>query len=366
MLYITNKGIKDFRKSIRNKYLFLIGAGVVSLNCIEMYSEYTTIMGIMDNDSKKWNSTITFENIMIPIVNPTELERMVKKVGKEHVVFVISSYPYARELIEQLDDILEFDGIETYIQALMRNTKEETGIFEFSKGNIRIPKKIHYIWIGGKPIPKHLQYCIDSWKKYNPEYEIICWNENNYDFTKTAYMREAYEKEAWGFAPDYARLDIIHEHGGIYLDTDVEVLRPLDCLLKDRAFMGMGSVDRMNLGIGFGAEKHCEIIKDFRDYYENFHFVNSDGSLNRKPCCHYQHPVLKKYGFSIENEYQKIDDIVLYPAEVLSPKGTSGMGDFFSDNTLAIHHGEGSWYTDKEKEGVSLLKKYIESRISFL
>ena len=88
-----------------------------------------------------------------------------------------------------------------------------------------IPKIIHYCWVGGKPKPQSVLYCIESWKRCCPDYEIREWNESNYDFTKNEYMRQAYEAKKWGFVPDYARLDIVYEYGGIYLDTDVEMLR---------------------------------------------------------------------------------------------------------------------------------------------
>ena len=100
----------------------------------------------------------------------------------------------------------------------------------------RIPKKIHYCWVGGTAKPKSVQYCIDSWKKYCPDYEIIEWNEDNYDFSKNRYMKEAYDNKKWGFVPDYARLDIIYQHGGIYMDTDVEMVANLDDLLEYEGF----------------------------------------------------------------------------------------------------------------------------------
>ena len=117
-----------------------------------------------------------------------------------------------------------------------------------------IPKKIHYCWIGGNPLPELAIKCIESWKKYCPDYEIIEWNEKNYDFRKNQFMREAYDEKKWGFVPDYARLDIIYEHGGIYLDTDVEIIKPLDSLLKEQGFAGMEQPGIVALGLGFGAE----------------------------------------------------------------------------------------------------------------
>ena len=104
-----------------------------------------------------------------------------------------------------------------------------------------IPKIIHYCWFGGAELPEKDRKCIESWKKFCPDYQIIEWNENNYDVTKNTYMYQAYQAKKWGFVPDYARLDIIYQHGGIYLDTDVELVKNLDSLLENDAFMGFVS-----------------------------------------------------------------------------------------------------------------------------
>ena len=125
-----------------------------------------------------------------------------------------------------------------------------------------IPKIIHYCWFGGNEIPENDKKCIESWKKYCPDYKIIRWDESNYDYKKNSYMREAYEAKKWGFVPDYARLDIIYNYGGIYLDTDVELLKSLDEILDCEGFFGFESENLVNLGLGFGAVKGNEIIRD--------------------------------------------------------------------------------------------------------
>ena len=105
-----------------------------------------------------------------------------------------------------------------------------------------IPKKIHYCWVGGNSKPPLVKKCIQSWKKYCPDYEIIEWNESNYDISKNIYMKQAYEAKKWAFVTDYMRLDIIYEHGGIYLDTDVELIKNIDDLLSNEAFAGIESI----------------------------------------------------------------------------------------------------------------------------
>ena len=121
---------------------------------------------------------------------------------------------------------------------------------------------------------------MNSWKKYCPDYEIIEWNESNYDVTKNQYMYDAYKSEKWGFVPDYARLDIIYQYGGIYLDVDVELVQSLDELRYQDGFVGFEDQTEVNFGSGFGAAKGSRIIRELRDEYDRRKFVNEDGSLN--------------------------------------------------------------------------------------
>ena len=132
-----------------------------------------------------------------------------------------------------------------------------------------IPKIIHCFWIGNKPLSKLAKKCIASWKKVMPDYDIKLWNEKNYDFSKNEFMKSAYEQKKWAFVSDYARLDIIYNYGGIYLDTDVEVLKPFDELLNYPAFCGFQYDLFVNFGLGFGAEKGNVIIKKIIEAYDN-------------------------------------------------------------------------------------------------
>ena len=236
-----------------------------------------------------------------------------------------------------------------------------------------IPKVIHYCWFGKNELPEDAKRCIASWKKFCPDYEIIEWNETNYDVRKNKYMSDAYDEKKWAFVSDYARIDIIYNYGGIYLDTDVELLRPLDELLKDKMFCGWESRDSIldknkivyensvAFGLGFGAEKNNNALKDMMKLYEKLNFINEDGSLNLMACPHYQTEILKQYGLDdTKRTYQKLkDEIIVYPESYFSPKSMTTGKIILTDETYSIHHFSGTWI-EKENPVKMFIRKFIK------
>lgn len=214
-----------------------------------------------------------------------------------------------------------------------------------------IPKIIHYCWFGGNPLPESAKKCIESWKKCCPDYEIKEWNESNYDIQKNPYMKEAYEMEKWGFVPDYARLDIIYQYGGIYLDTDVELLKNMDPLLSEKAFMGCEGRTSASPGLGFGAEKGNPIIKEIlENVYKNRHFLQADGSIDTTPSPRLNTEFLKTKGLKLSGEIEHLgDEITIYPAEYFAPKNFATGEIVLTDHTYSIHHYDASWYEPEDK-----------------
>ncbi len=230
----------------------------------------------------------------------------------------------------------------------------------------QIPKKIHYFWVGGNPMPEKYIQCIESWKRFCPDYEIIEWNESNYDITKIKYMKEAYENKKWGFVPDYARLDIIYNNGGIYLDTDVEIVKSFDDLLDCDAFIGFESRYYVNAGSGFGAKKYNNAIKKMMEIYEKESFVNPDGTLNMIASPSYQTAVLKKLGLECNGMYQKLKDIEVFPANYFSPKSFYTGINWQDENTYSIHHYDATWVKgkahDESIERHEAYKEYMQGK----
>lgn len=205
-----------------------------------------------------------------------------------------------------------------------------------------IPKKIHYCWFGGGELTENVTKCIKSWEKYCPEYEIIQWNENNYNVNKNEYIKQAYSTGKWAFVSDYARLDILYRHGGIYLDTDVELVKNLDSLLGNKAFVGKEDVESISTGLGVGSEKGVPIIKELRDIYNNISFF-VNGKPNEITCVEITTKYLQNYGFQPHDSLQVIRDLSIYPIEYFCPLKPGSMKLNITENTYSIHWFEGSW-----------------------
>lgn len=202
-----------------------------------------------------------------------------------------------------------------------------------------IPKKIHYCWFGGKELPEDVKSYIETWKKYCPDYEIIEWNENNFDVTQNQYCKEAYEAKKWAFVSDYARLKVLYDYGGIYMDTDVEVVKPLDDLLQYNWFSGFESEDRIPTGT-MGAGWNSTVIKIFLDNYNERHFIKDDGSFDLTTNVEVMTKLLKeKYKVQLNNTRQIFDDnSLLLPFDYLCAKSFFTGEISETENTYTIHH----------------------------
>lgn len=213
-----------------------------------------------------------------------------------------------------------------------------------------IPKIIHYCWFGRNPKPELMQKCISSWKKYCPDYEIIEWNEDNFDITQNAYAKEAYDEKKWAFVTDYARLWIIYTQGGIYLDTDVELIKPLDTLLDSEAFFGFEDEKSINTGLGFGAVKGNRLVECMLKDYEDIHFLKADGNYDKLPCPIRNTNAIAKYLPEQFNGRQIIylRDATLYPPEFFCPLSADGRSMKKTKNTYSIHWYSATWLSEDE------------------
>lgn len=221
-----------------------------------------------------------------------------------------------------------------------------------------IPKVIHYCWFGKGEMPRISKKCIKSWKKYCPDYEIICWNEDNFDLSQNRYMKEAYEAGKWAFVSDYARLKIIHDNGGIYLDTDVEIIKPIDDLLENSGFMGFDEKGIVASGLGFGAEKGNAIITEFLKDYDDIPFVLEDGKYDLTPCPDRNTSTLKRLGMDVTQTDQTFMGTKFLPREYLCPMDYYTGKKTITKNTYSIHHYCASWTSSVTKR-TTMIKRII-------
>ena len=214
-----------------------------------------------------------------------------------------------------------------------------------------IPKIIHYCWFGEGHKPELFYKCLKSWEKYCTDYKIIEWNESNFDLYQNAYVHEAYEAKKWAFVTDYVRLWVVYHYGGIYLDTDVELIKNLDDLLQDSAFLGFEDGKNINTGLGFGAEKGNLVIECMLKAYNEIHFKKKGGDYDLTTC-----PIrntkaiehLLPQNMDV-NKVVQIDGANLYPPEYFCPLDHYGVNLKKTKNTYSIHWFSATWLTDDEK-----------------
>lgn len=226
-----------------------------------------------------------------------------------------------------------------------------------------IPKTIHYCWFGRKPLPKSAQKCIDSWRKYLPDYRIKEWNEDNFNIDLMPYVRQAYDAGKYAFVSDVARFWVIYNYGGVYFDTDVEVIGSLDDIIAEGAYMGCektvsGRV-AVNPGLGFAAPAGMSAIGELLNGYGDRRFLREDGTLDTTTIVTYTTDMLSASGFVPDNTRQTCCGINIFPVEYFCPVDYRSGKCNVTENTYTIHHYVASWHSPKDKW--AMLKRHVFS-----
>lgn len=230
-----------------------------------------------------------------------------------------------------------------------------------------IPKIIHYCWFGNNPLPEDAVKCINSWKKFFPDYEIKQWNESNFDVNECQYISEAYANKKWAFVSDYARFKILDEFGGLYFDTDVEVIASFDDII-DTPFIGRESTNGIYpaaTGLGFGSEAANPLIKEILDSYENDSFLNEDGSLNLTTVVDRTTRILSTHGFTLDNSFQIIEGVKIYPSDYFGAMDYETGIINKTENTKSIHWYTASWLDEasrKRNQTAKIIKTKVKGK----
>jgi len=330
----------------QGKKIIVYGAGVIGQTVapywLEQYQLDKKVICYVDADVHKQGMEVpTFsQEILI-----CSLDALKEHCGDYILLVTVSNFEPVIHDLEQLD---ETKDVETYFLPLMlldlAHGTQGGGVVRMSQTQM-IPKRIHYCWFSGNPIPERLQRCIDSWKRCCPDYEIVRWDENNYNIHQNKYMEQAYALKRWGFIPDIARLDILYQYGGIYLDTDVELLRSLDELLYQPAFCGVEKWGSVNFGGCSGSQAGNPFVREILDFRRCEPFQYEDGSLNQTVCGYYETLPLIKHGLKVNMETQVIGDgmMTVYAPDFFHPFDYVSGETRRTKNTFSVHHFSGTW-----------------------
>lgn len=330
--------------------IVVFGAGVIGTVTVpEILRQYDLLWRVafyVDNSHNTQKRKVVFQDRSVDI-------KPVDALGGagSNAVIIIAISRYA-EILDQLEQMPCTRDLSCYIMPMMcihNFCSDISGGAPVLSDKPLIPKKIHYMWLGKKQIPSNLQKCIDSWKRYCPDYEIIRWDENNYDLEKHAYMKAAYERGAYGFVPDWARLDILYRHGGIYMDTDVEVVKNLDPLLRQEAFCGIEKWQVLNFGGCSGAIKGHRMIGEFLKAREDVLFLDAEGRTNSVTCGFYDTNAAIKYGYQINGTTQNIQGMNIYAFDYFHPYDYMSGHTYMTEHTYTIHRFNGGWLDENMK-----------------
>lgn len=314
------------------------------IDTTEKYWNSLNIVYLIDNKVKKQNKKVINEkklNILsfiqyCEIRNPKD-------------VIIITTVHY-NAIIEQIKSSgLEIDYLS---YALIPSKKLENKIEIRRSKEILIPPLIHYCWFGKAEMPQKDKRYVAGWKKKCPDYKIMCWNEENFDIQKNSFVKWAYRNKKWAFVSDYVRMYALYYHGGIYLDTDVELVKNLDELRYQYAYMGMEQSGCVASGLGMGTVQNNPYIKEVLESYERYTLQELKKWDSYEVNAKRESDLLRKHGFKANNEYQIVNNIAIFPSEFFSPVQVGKREIEITENTYSIHHYHYSWLTKDERESI--------------
>lgn len=219
-----------------------------------------------------------------------------------------------------------------------------------------IPKIIHFCWFGRNPYPAKVKKCIASWKKYCPDYEIKCWNEDNFDLSECIYARQALAEKKWAFVSDYVRAAVLYQYGGIYMDSDMLVLKNFDFALESEAFCSLANPGIISMGL-LGFEKNHPIMKEHLESYKRRKFIKDDGTYDLTTNVTVFSNQLKRLGLSLEDKTQTVGNICIYATEYFYPTDFEGYRSNYTENTCAEHLHSASWLPKRKRIKIVLKRK---------
>lgn len=284
---------------------------------------------------------------------------------KENILVIIAVSGY-REIISQINaksypakmDVVPSIYLESLYEDMMMLSANKPPADFRKNEEITIPKIIHTFWFSRQSEDEEIvlsdryQRCLNSWKMYAPDFEIKIWDQFSYHADDCLYFKQAIERKCWAFASDYARADVLYRYGGVYMDLDVEMLRPIDDLLFNDAYMSFESLDRIECGSGMGAKAGNKILEEICKDYESRPFIKEDGSPDMSTCPVRFTKVIEKHGLKKNGGFQMVEDITIYPFECLTGKSFDTGIIYSSEHSYTLHHHNGSWVPGHTKNAM--------------
>lgn len=331
-------------------------------------------------------ASIFFSSSKIPsrvkyIVDNMRVGEKINWCGKEHIIrepncilgeknctIIIVNKNNLSDIVAQIDSMNLDDSISLVYfyfivakscgkDSLLLNEMGEVEVNEM-KSFPRIPKKIHTFWFSGEELPKEYRYCIDSWNKYCPEYDVIVWDLNSY-YSQNTFFCKAIDSRKWAFAADYARLDVLFREGGVYMDADIEVIRNIDYFLKYNAFFSFDAYNCIGLEI-FGTISQNELIGELLSFYNKQDFFVNDLVRQTQPL--FISNVIKDYGVNLDGNTQYMNNMLFASRNVFNPEdGMLYETYVMNDNTYTIHHSCSAWQDKEEKRMATLNARKIKN-----
>lgn len=346
MKHIKNINLEKLISMIREKKVACFGAGIQGKRVAEYFSNWNVndqLIAYIDNSENKIGKEVKAGDNSYPIYSLNQAEQILSS----DILILITCFDY-KSIYKQLENLTKNEWMCVALAEVAEIEFMQSEYMQVVKETEHpiIPKIIHYAWLGDE-MPDTLKRNVEHWKELCPDYEFREWNDKNYDITKNQYMKQAYDLKIWGFVTDYMRLDVVYKYGGIYLDTDIEMIKRPDDLLYQQCFGCVDSSLTMNLGSGFGAAPKTDIIRELRDYYDNIAFVKDDGTIDKTSCNTHSYYVLKKYGVKINNQLQNVNGMNIYPM-IFQGSCAYTRTKRVADKTFWVHYGNMSWLNEKK------------------
>ena len=362
--------IREYFESLKTKDIICFGSGKHFRNITYgflcksgLLQNLKGFAGVPDKEA------LTFSGRSYKAFGKEELSKM----DSSRTVLLIAVTGYEEILTQLRSDarLSAFEAVSSiyleslYEDMLLLSVKKPPADYRKHKRPM-IPKIIHALWFSGDPMPELYLKCLESWKKYAPDYEIKIWNLETYKPDHCLFFDQAIEHRNWAFASDYARADLLRKYGGIYMDLDVEMLRPIDDLLYNDAYMSFESLDRIECGSGMGAKKNHPVIQEICESYEKRPYLKADGTWDNSTCPVRYTKVIEKHGLKKDGGFQQVADITVYPFEVLTCKSFDTGIIYKTELSYTVHHHNGSWVPDPAHRAMSerydKIKEFLEAK----